>query len=157
MKAPRSLAALGLLLASLPLAVLGTPLGPVVPPKPIEKRALQLALNTNFPDPSIEQVLSSRSLPLSFFVFFSTTRGYLNTQCTCIYKSQVSPSTDRASFFTLARTGMGLTTPLLPTAMDTMSRWPRHRPLKDRGRGSTKTRCPTRARGPGASTPGRPT
>lgn len=69
MKAPRSLTALGFLVASLPLAVLGTPLGPVAQPKPVVKRALQLALNTNFPDPSIEQVFTH--LSSSPFLFFS--------------------------------------------------------------------------------------
>lgn len=73
MKAPHSLTALGFLVASLPLAVLGTPLGPVAQPKPVVKRALQLALNTNFPDPSIEQVRAYQKL--SFPVFFSLLTG----------------------------------------------------------------------------------
>lgn len=53
MMARRGLAVLGLL-ASLPMAVLGVPFGPVR--KAVMKRTQQLALDTNFPDPSVEQV-----------------------------------------------------------------------------------------------------
>lgn len=68
MKASLSLAVLGCL-ASLPLAVLGSPFGPV--PKPVVKRTQQLALNTNFPDPSIEQV---RAIPSHLDVQTATDR-----------------------------------------------------------------------------------
>lgn len=55
MKSHHGIAVLGFL-ASLPLAVLGSPFEFGTARKAVMKRTQQLALDTNFPDPSLEQV-----------------------------------------------------------------------------------------------------